>query len=268
MSVNRLSPIGCRPALLMKRVSPIWPMVRRRRRSRQRHRDLALRVDGDAGGVLRDGDGRLHRIALRVDDAALRVHLERAVAGIGVGAVRHLDLEEAFAADRDVEIVAGRRQRALRHQPRRADGLDAAADVDADGQDGALVGGLRADPAHMVIDQVLERRALLLEAGGAQVGDVVGDHLDVEFLGRHPGRRGIKCAHGSVSLCRNVGEFFDRGFVQIALLLQHVGDLGVGARHLDHAAHLRDRVDVGLFDEALLHLRGGVGLRGGAVPAE
>ena len=27
MSVNRLSPIGCRPALLMKRVSPIWPTV-------------------------------------------------------------------------------------------------------------------------------------------------------------------------------------------------------------------------------------------------
>jgi len=31
-----------------------------------------------------------------------------------------------------------------------ADGLDAAADVDADGQDGALVGRLGADAAHMV----------------------------------------------------------------------------------------------------------------------
>ena len=27
VSVNKLSPIGCRPALLMKRVRPIWPTV-------------------------------------------------------------------------------------------------------------------------------------------------------------------------------------------------------------------------------------------------
>ena len=43
-----------------------------------------------AGRVLRDGDAGLHDVALRGDDAALRVHLERAVAGIGVGAVRQL----------------------------------------------------------------------------------------------------------------------------------------------------------------------------------
>ena len=198
MSVNRLSPIGLRPALLMKRVRPIWPTSGRRGRARQHHRELALRVDGDLRGILRDRDRRLHRIALRGDDAALRVHLERAVAGVGIGAVGHLDLEEAFAADRDVEVVAGRRQRALAHQPRRADGLDAAADVDADGQDGALVGGLRADAAHVVVDQVLERGALLLVAGGAHVRDVVGDHLNVEFLCRHAGRCCVKGAHRSV----------------------------------------------------------------------
>jgi hypothetical protein len=45
---------------------------------------------------LRDRDGRLDRIALRVDDAALAVGLERAVAGIGEGAVGQLDLEKAF----------------------------------------------------------------------------------------------------------------------------------------------------------------------------
>src|SRR5258708_35942610 len=94
----------------------------------------------------------------------------------------HLDLEKALAADGDVEVVAGLRQRALRHQPRRANGLDTAAEIDADGQDRALVGGLRADPADVVVDQVLKRRALLLEAGGAQVRDVVGDIMDVELL--------------------------------------------------------------------------------------
>jgi hypothetical protein len=47
----------------------------------------------------------------------------------------------------------------------------------------------------MLVDQVLERRRLLLVAGGAQVGDVVGDHLNVEFLCRHSGRCGVKRLH-------------------------------------------------------------------------
>jgi len=50
--------------------------VARGRRSRQHHRDLTLGVDGDAGRVLRDGDRRLHRVALGIDQPALRVHLE------------------------------------------------------------------------------------------------------------------------------------------------------------------------------------------------
>ena len=133
------------------------------------------------------------------DDAALRVHLERAVAGVGEGAVRHRHLEEAFAADGDVEIGAGRRQRALRHQARRADGLDAAAEIDADRQDVALRRGLGADAAHVLVEQILEFGALALVAGRAHVGDVVGDDLDVELLGHHSGRRGVKCAHDCVS---------------------------------------------------------------------
>ena len=51
-----------------------------------------------------------------------------------------------------------------------------------------------------------------------------------------------------------------RGFAQVALLLQHRRDRRVGACHLDHAAHLEHRIDVGLFDKALAHLRGDVGL--------
>src|SRR6266702_3208837 len=137
------------------------------RRALQRNRDLALDVDGDARGIVRDRDRRLYRVALCGDDAALIVHLKGAVAGVLVGAVGHQDLEEAFARDRGVEIVAGLRQRALRHAAWRADGLDAAADVDTDGQDGALVGRLGADAADVLVDQVLERRSQLLEAGGA-----------------------------------------------------------------------------------------------------
>ena len=35
----------------------------------------------------------------------------------------------------------------------------------------------------------------------------------------------------------------------------------VGARHLDHAAHLRHAVDVGFLDEALVHRGFEIGLR-------
>src|SRR5665647_2625444 len=96
----------------------------------------------------------------------------------------------------DVERGAGCRQRALRHQARRADGLDAAAEIDADRKRVALRRGLRADAADVLVQQILEFDALALVAGGAHVGDVVGDYLDVEFLGHHSSRRGMKCAHG------------------------------------------------------------------------
>jgi hypothetical protein len=118
------------------------------------------------------------------------------VAGIGEGAVRHHDLEETFAADGEVECVAGGQERALRHHPRGADGAHTAAEFDADRQDVALGRGLRAHAADVLVEQVLEFGALALVAGRAHVGDVVGDDLDVEFLGHHAGRRGMERSHG------------------------------------------------------------------------
>jgi len=44
-----------------------------------------------------------------------------------------------------------------------------------------MVHASRADPAHMVIDQVLECRALLLEAGGANVARLLEITWTVEF---------------------------------------------------------------------------------------
>jgi hypothetical protein len=48
----------------------------------------------------------------------------------------------------------------------------------------------------MLVDEVLKLGALAFEAGGSHVGDVAGDHLDLEVLGRHSGRCGIKRTHG------------------------------------------------------------------------
>src|SRR5204863_2585990 len=106
---------------------------------------------------------------------------------------------KTFAADGDIEVLAGRQERALAHEPRRARSPHAAAEVDAHGQDVALRRGLRADAADMLVEQVLEFGTLALVAGRAHVGDVVGDDLDVEFLGHHAGRCGVERAHGSVS---------------------------------------------------------------------
>ena len=89
---------------------------------------------------------------------------------------------------------------ALAHHARRADGLHAGAELDAGRQDVALVGGLRADAADVLVQQVLELGALALVAGGAHVRDVVGDDLDVELLGHHSRRGGVQCAHGILDL--------------------------------------------------------------------
>ncbi len=149
----------------------------------------------------------IHDIALRGDDAAGGVHLERAVARIGVGAVGQLNLEEAVAADRDVERAAGLRQRALRHQPRRADRLDAGAEIDADGEDIALRRGLRADPADVVVKQILELGALAFVAGGGHVGEVVGDDLDVELHRHHAGGCSTERAHRFNSPSTSIRNF-------------------------------------------------------------
>jgi hypothetical protein len=132
--------------------------------------------------------------------AALCVHFERAVAGVGGAAVRHLNLEEAFAAHGDIEIFLRRQQRALTHDARGGDGLDARTDLDADRQDRALFRGLRADAADLLVEHVLKFGALALVTGGAHVGDVVGDDLDIDFLGHHAGRGGVESAHAVMLL--------------------------------------------------------------------
>src|SRR4030095_16718634 len=88
---------------------------------------------------------------------------------------------------------------------RRAGGAHTRADLDPDRQHGALVGGLRADAADLFVEQVLELGALLFVAGGAHVGDVVGDDLDVELLGHHAGRGGVECAHVVFSVSAYAG---------------------------------------------------------------
>src|SRR3989442_15768845 len=55
----------------------------------------------------------------------------------------------------------------------------------------------------------------------------------------------------SLGLGRNFGEALDRVAAHIVLLLQDVGDFGIGARQFDHARHLDDRAHVRFLDRAL-----------------
>jgi hypothetical protein len=158
--------------------------------------DLAAGIDGEAGGVGRHGDAGLHGEAVLRHDGAVVGQLERAIAGIGGGAVRQVDLEKAAALERDVERIVGHLQVALLVDAIDRDRLDADADLHAGRNDRAGVGGLGADAAHVLIEQVRELGAAALVAGGGGVRDVVRDHLDIHLLGEHACGGGGEGAHG------------------------------------------------------------------------
>jgi hypothetical protein len=61
----------------------------------------------------------------------------------------------------------------------------------------------------MFVEQILELGALALEARSPHVRDIVGDNLDIEFLGHHSSCRGVKRSHDFVSC---VSAASDRNF--------------------------------------------------------
>src|SRR5690606_4972038 len=105
---------------------------------------------------------------------AVAVDLERAVAGVGHVAVRQQHLEEAAPFDRDVERVVGLHEVALREQLLRRDRADARAEHEP-GRQLRVLGRLRARLADVLVDQVLEHGAALLEAARVDVREVVRD---------------------------------------------------------------------------------------------
>jgi hypothetical protein len=98
-------------------------------------------------------------------------------------------LQPARAIDGDIELVAGIGERALGVEI--ADGGEPRSQA----QLGAFRNGvLAAANGHAMdaldlIQEIGELGPRPLEAGGIDVGDVVGDDLDVQLLGRHARRR-------------------------------------------------------------------------------
>ena len=123
----------------------------------------------------------LHERARRLGQAALVVELEDSRARVGTGAVA-LDDEEAFTVDREVGRAAARLDRAL---------VEDLADVE-DLRTGARLPGAP-EGLDRLAEDVREDRPALLEAGGADVGDVVTDDRDGRGGGVQPGDA---CEHG------------------------------------------------------------------------
>jgi hypothetical protein len=123
-------------------------------------------------------------VAVGGDDLAAGVELEGPVTRIGGAAVGQLDLEEALALDGHVQVVAGLLQVALAEVARRRRHARAQAHLQPGGQLGLVAAG-RADLAQAVVHQVLEDHAAALEAAGADVGQIVGDGVQLELLALH-----------------------------------------------------------------------------------
>src|SRR6185312_1439472 len=83
--------------------------------------------------------------------------------------------------DRDVERVAGLLQVALREDPLGRHRPHAGADLQARRQVG-LLRRVGARLAQRLVEEILEHRARALEAGRVDVGEVVGDDVDLRLL--------------------------------------------------------------------------------------
>ena len=128
---------------------------------------------------------------------------KRAGAGVGQLARRPADLKEAVALNHDVERVIGRREVALGEDDLVGGGARAEAKLQARRHGGLLAGG-GAGLHHVLVEQVLKLRAPHLVAGGIGVGEVVGDVIDVELLGRHAAGGAVECSnHEKLLLARS-----------------------------------------------------------------
>jgi len=150
--------------------------------------------------ILRHHDGRFHEIALDGDELAFGIGVEGAGAGVENLAFRPLNLEPALAVDGEVELVGGVGQCALHMQVADGRRLHTEPDLGAF-RDGRLAAAHRHTLELLrLVEQIGELGAGALEAGGVDIGDVVGDDFDVHLLGVHARGGDGEGAHGPILL--------------------------------------------------------------------
>jgi hypothetical protein len=155
----------------------------------------------------------MDRIALRGDQVAVGRAAEIARAGIAKRAARHGNLKKSVAVQRHVERAAGGLERALGLDPGGRLKADAGAQVQPGGI-GRFGRGLLPGHPRVLIGQGGEIGAVALEPGGADVGEVVGDHPHPLVLGLEAGAGDVKggTGHWQFSGGVNLGRWQRRKF--------------------------------------------------------
>src|SRR5690606_23994615 len=126
------------------------------------------------------------------DQPAVLIDLQLSGARVGDLAVGLLDLQEAATDDRHVERLPGRLQIAVGEYFLRAYQACAGAELYAGRRHGVVVvlcAGLTLD----LIKQIFEDDPIALEAHGVDVGQVVGDRLQLRLLRLHAGLADPHC---------------------------------------------------------------------------
>ncbi len=122
--------------------------------------------------------------------------MKAAVTGIGHRAVGQQHLEETAAIDRHVQRLLGGLQAAGREDLLRTDDAHPGTQLQAAGQLAVLT-GLATRLATNLVQQILELGTITLEAGGRDVGQVVGNGRQVHVLGGQTGLADPQCRkHG------------------------------------------------------------------------
>ena len=135
--------------------------------------------------------GRNHRTIL--------IELERARARVHKLAV-HIHLKEAIAFNGHVQRVASILKVALCKKLVYSRGASTHADLYAHGQAVVTLGD-SASHAHGLVHKIFKLGPALFEPRGVDVGQVVGNHVDIELLGHHAGGACPKRSHhGNFSL--------------------------------------------------------------------
>ena len=129
---------------------------------------------------------RFEKISFRVHDPPLRVFFEGSVPGIAEGSVRHGDLKEAIPLNGDIQTIASRLEAALGknvlggHLPGTMPHLNP-------GRQHVVIAGRCPGLSDRLVNQILKLCSHLLESGGADVRQIVGDDVDIRLLRHHAG---------------------------------------------------------------------------------
>ena len=170
----------------------------RRALAGSRHAHGPVLPDGHRGGIRRNGDSGFHRITIRSHNISLRVEMKRPAAGIRGFPRRQSHLKKSLPAHCYIQRVAGLAEIALGLHDFRCGGPCAQAYLQSRSDRGLLRrGGARHD--HVLIKKIFELYAPLSKPRGAGVREIIGDIIQVGFLGAHSARGRVESSQHSPS---------------------------------------------------------------------